>query len=246
MIHRASDNHTGGWVSGLAVRGGTGGLVTGMMRMRVSRPVKSAGLVVYSGRPSAIAVAAIIRSTALPRDLRPVAMTAAVTRPKMRAASASNGTGSNSLSARWRISGRPALGALVVRSLLVVAPYLMRPGGQLRQGDGACRHRVGIDPSPDQDVGVEDALPGLLMVHMRCRPDGPARHLDQPGMLPGQPRGRCATWRRTPAWGRTGGAVAAGSAHSDVLEAQRPLRATVVSLRSARSIPTHASRRTPF
>jgi hypothetical protein len=32
-----------------------------MMRMSVSRAVKSAGLVVYSGKPSAIAVAAIIR-----------------------------------------------------------------------------------------------------------------------------------------------------------------------------------------
>jgi hypothetical protein len=41
--------------------------VTGMMRARLSRPVKSAGLVVYSGSPSASAVAAIIRSTTLPR-----------------------------------------------------------------------------------------------------------------------------------------------------------------------------------
>jgi hypothetical protein len=38
--------------------------VTAMMRMRASRPVKSAGLVVYSGRLSAIAVAAIIRGVA--------------------------------------------------------------------------------------------------------------------------------------------------------------------------------------
>jgi hypothetical protein len=38
-------------------------------------------------------------------------MTAAVTRPKMRAASASNGTGSNSLSARCRISSRLARSA---------------------------------------------------------------------------------------------------------------------------------------
>jgi hypothetical protein len=33
--------------------------VTGTMRMRASRPVKSAGLVVKSGKPSAMAVAAI-------------------------------------------------------------------------------------------------------------------------------------------------------------------------------------------
>src|ERR1700693_3108313 len=46
--------------------GGAEGRVTGMMRVRLSRPVKSAGLVVYSGSPSAIAVAAIIRSTTLP------------------------------------------------------------------------------------------------------------------------------------------------------------------------------------
>jgi len=49
--------------------------------MRASRPLKSAGLVVYRGRPSAIAVAAIIRSIFPPRGLRPAAMTAAVTRP---------------------------------------------------------------------------------------------------------------------------------------------------------------------
>jgi len=36
---------------------------------------------VYSGRPSAIAVAAVIRSAARPRGLRPAAMTSAVTRP---------------------------------------------------------------------------------------------------------------------------------------------------------------------
>jgi hypothetical protein len=64
-VPSASDNHTGDWVSELAVRGERG-LVTEMMR--TSRLVKSAGLVVYSGRPSAIAVAAIIRSTARPRN----------------------------------------------------------------------------------------------------------------------------------------------------------------------------------
>jgi hypothetical protein len=46
------------------------------------------------------------------------------------------------------------------------------------------------------------------------------------------PRGR---WRLAAGW----------SAHSGVPEARRPLRATAVSLRSARSIPIQASRRTP-
>ena len=53
-----------------------------------------------------MAVAAIIRSAIRLRGLRPAATTAAVTRPYIRAASASNGTGSNSLSARCRVSVR--------------------------------------------------------------------------------------------------------------------------------------------
>src|SRR6516165_6220416 len=53
-----------------------------------------------------MAVAAIIRSGTRPRGLRLAAITAAVTRPYIRAASASNGTGSNSLSARCRVSVR--------------------------------------------------------------------------------------------------------------------------------------------
>ena len=73
---------------------GMTGMVTGTIVTRLSRPAKPAGLVVYSGKPSAMAVAAIIRSTTRPRGLRPAAMTAAATRPKIRAASASKGTGS--------------------------------------------------------------------------------------------------------------------------------------------------------
>ena len=52
-----------------------------------------------------MAVAAIMPAIRR-RGLRPAATTAAVTRPYIRAASASNGTGSNSLSARCRVSVR--------------------------------------------------------------------------------------------------------------------------------------------
>src|SRR5208282_73128 len=53
------------------------------------------------------------------------------------------------------------------------------------------------------------------------------------GVQPAAARGR---WHLAAGW----------SVHSGVPEARRPLRATVVSLRSARSIPIQASRRTPF
>ena len=77
--HSANDNHTPGQCQCAGCSCGTGGLVTGTMRMRASRPVMSAGLVVYIGR--SWVMAAIIRSAARPRGLRPAAMTSAVTRP---------------------------------------------------------------------------------------------------------------------------------------------------------------------
>jgi hypothetical protein len=58
-----------------------------------------------------MAVAAIMRSVARRRGFRPTASTAATTRPYARAASASNGMGSNSCSARCSTSSRRARSA---------------------------------------------------------------------------------------------------------------------------------------
>jgi hypothetical protein len=60
---------------------GTCGRVTGTTARTPASPAKSPGLVVNSGRPAAIAVAAIIKSAVLRLGLRPAAITAAVTRP---------------------------------------------------------------------------------------------------------------------------------------------------------------------
>ena len=74
---------------------------------RSTSPRKSSGLRVYSGNPSAIAVAAISRSMALrPLVFRPLAATAAYSRPKARAAFASNGSGAKVASARCSRSCR--------------------------------------------------------------------------------------------------------------------------------------------
>jgi hypothetical protein len=82
------------------------GRVTCTTVSRCPSPAKSAGLVVKSGRPSAIATEAIIKSTALRRGSRPAAITAAETCPYARAASTPKGIGSNSCSARCRTSSR--------------------------------------------------------------------------------------------------------------------------------------------
>jgi hypothetical protein len=62
-------------------RTGTGGRVTGTTASRSWSPAKSSGFVVNSGRSSAIAVAAIIRSATRRRGFRPLERTAAATRP---------------------------------------------------------------------------------------------------------------------------------------------------------------------
>ena|GEM_PF-3489644 len=69
---------------------------------------KSDGLQVNSGRSLAIAVAAIIASNARALDFRPARRRDAATRPKDRAAAASNGSGWKSASACWRRSCRIA------------------------------------------------------------------------------------------------------------------------------------------
>jgi hypothetical protein len=84
------------------------GRVTAATSTRPSSPTKSAGLVVYSGRPLAAAVAAIIRSATRRRLVRPARWTAELSLPNRRAASASNGIGSNSLSVRCSTSSRAA------------------------------------------------------------------------------------------------------------------------------------------
>lgn len=68
-----------------------------------------------------------------------------------------------------------ALSVLVVVILLVASPYLVRPGRQLSQSDDGDRHLGrklgGIDPpAQDQDVGVEQALPGRLRCRVRASP----------------------------------------------------------------------------
>lgn len=69
-------------------------------------PAKSVGLQVKTGSPCAIAVAAIIASYARAAGLRPRCRSDAATRPNARAAAASNGIGSKSVSAcctcAWR------------------------------------------------------------------------------------------------------------------------------------------------
>ena len=59
----------------------TVGRATGTMVSKVSRPLKSSGLVVNSGRSSAMAIAAIMRSATRRRGVRPALMTAAQTLP---------------------------------------------------------------------------------------------------------------------------------------------------------------------
>lgn len=72
---------------GLGVRSGgyrscgTFGRVTATRVRSWPSPAKSSGLVVYSGRSSAMAMDAIIRSAVRRRGLRPAVITAAVTRP---------------------------------------------------------------------------------------------------------------------------------------------------------------------
>lgn len=113
-----------------------------------------------------MAVAAIIRSAIRLRGWRPVATTAAVTRPYMRAASASNGTGSNSLSARCRASVRRARSSCSsYLSCSLLGRTWCGPDGQFGEGDCADRHFVRefrrVNPAAqDYDVSVEQALAG--------------------------------------------------------------------------------------
>ncbi len=71
-------------------------------------PAKSAGLHVYNGSPLAIAVAAIRASYARAVGFLPEPRRDAATRPKARAALASNGSGSKSASACCRCDCRAA------------------------------------------------------------------------------------------------------------------------------------------
>lgn len=76
-----------------------------------SRPTKSSAFRVYSGRPFAAAVEAISRSATRARTVRPAALVAAKTRAYIRAASASNGNGSQVAAAHCRRSCRSARSA---------------------------------------------------------------------------------------------------------------------------------------
>ena len=185
--------------------------------MRASRPVKPAGLVVYSGRPSAVVVAAIIRSAAGPRGLRPAAMAAG---------SCGRRCGlPRHQTAPGRTRSRPVAGSQAAararrvcrrhRARRCDAPRGVR--GQFGQGDGSDRHLVGqfgrVDPFPqDQDVRVQHALPELLIAHSRYQPRGPALRPGPTGTPPGRRPAHYATWRRTSAGGRTAGDGATGSA----------------------------------
>src|ERR1700734_1520155 len=150
-----------------------------------------------------MAVAAIIRSTTRPRGLRPAAMTAAATRPKIRAASGVEGHRVEFVLGTLQYFQAPgAFGVLVVGVLIFVTADLMRAGRQFRERDGADCHLIGklprIDPAPqDQDIGVEDALPERFTAHTGCSPHSPGPRPGQPGTCQGQPRAYCATWRRT-------------------------------------------------
>lgn len=93
--------------------------------MMPSNPSKSSGLVVYNGNFVAAAIDAIMRSATRRRGIRPRAWTAALMRPNARAASVSNGIGSNSFSARCSTSARRArlqLGQCDVLGLVGVRP----------------------------------------------------------------------------------------------------------------------------
>ncbi len=78
---------------------------------RPSIPVKSSGFAVYSGKPVASAVAAIMASNERAAGFRPDRRNEAATRPKARAAAASNGSGSKSASACWTVARRRARSA---------------------------------------------------------------------------------------------------------------------------------------
>jgi len=80
----------------------------GLTVNKCSRPRKSFGFRVYNGRSFAAAVAAINKSARRERAVRPDARTAEKTRPNMRAASLSNGSGSQVLAAQCSRSCRRA------------------------------------------------------------------------------------------------------------------------------------------
>jgi hypothetical protein len=112
-----------------------------------------------------MAVAAIIRPAIRRRGWRPAAAAAAVTRPYIRAASAPDRTGSDSLSARCGAAVRRARSSCSPDRCCPLSGRTWRPGGQPGAADRADRRLVrefgGADPAAqDRDGGVGQALPG--------------------------------------------------------------------------------------